>query len=203
MARSLVVIGVSAGGLDAVCTLLGGLPAGCPLSLVVVQHRSKDSDALCEVLAECTPLPISEVTDKMPLEPGHVYLAPPDYHLLLEDGHFSLSTDAPELFSRPSINVAFESAADSYGACVVGLVLTGANQDGARGLARIVECGGHAIVQDPATAEVRTMPTAALREVPAAEVLPLEAIAARLLALHAEAPADPAARAAAPARGRR
>jgi two-component system, chemotaxis family, protein-glutamate methylesterase/glutaminase len=191
MPYSVVVIGVSAGGLDAVCTLLGALPADCPLALVVVQHRSKDSDALCEIFADCTALPVHEVTDKMPLEPGNVYLAPPDYHLLLEDGHFALSTDAPEMYSRPSIDVAFESAADSYGARLVGVVMTGANHDGARGLGRIVECGGHAIVQDPATAEVRTMPVAALGAVPSADVLPLDEIAARLLALHAGATAAP------------
>jgi two-component system, chemotaxis family, protein-glutamate methylesterase/glutaminase len=181
--RTIVVVGASAGGLDATCTLLAGLPEGFRLPVVVIQHRSKDSDALCEVLEDCSALPIHEVMDKTPTEPGNVYLAPPDYHLLLEAGFFSLSTDAPELFSRPSIDVAFESAADTYGAGVVGIVLTGANQDGARGLRHIVEYGGYAIVQEPATAEVPVMPTAALREVPDAEVLPLGAIAGRLVAL--------------------
>jgi two-component system, chemotaxis family, protein-glutamate methylesterase/glutaminase len=183
VARSLVMIGVSAGGLDAVCRLLGHLPPGFRLPIVVVQHRSKDSDALCEVLESCTERPIHEVMDKASIEPGHVYLAPPDYHLLIEDGFFSLSTDAPEMYSRPSIDVAFESAADTYGGAVVGVVLTGANHDGARGLRRIVDAGGVAIVQDPATAEVQVMPTAALRAVPEAEALSLEAIARRLVTL--------------------
>jgi two-component system, chemotaxis family, protein-glutamate methylesterase/glutaminase len=183
MARSLVMIGVSAGGLDAVCTLLGHLPAGLRLALVVIQHRSKDSNALCEVLEACTPLPIHEVVDKTAIEPGHVYLAPPDYHLLVEDGFFSLSIDAPELYSRPSIDVAFESAADACGPEVVGVVLTGANHDGARGLRRIADAGGEVIVQDPTTAEVAVMPTAALRAVPEAAVLTLERIARRLVAL--------------------
>jgi two-component system, chemotaxis family, protein-glutamate methylesterase/glutaminase len=183
VARSVVIVGVSAGGLDAVCTLLGALPRDFGLAFVVVQHRSKDSNALCEVLAECTPLPVHEVTDKTPLAPGEVFLAPPDYHLFLEQGYFSLSLDAPELYSRPSIDVAFESAAESYGAEVVGIVLTGANHDGAKGLRRIVDRGGLAFVQDPATAEVGVMPAAAIKAVPEAEVLPLAGIARRLAAL--------------------
>jgi two-component system, chemotaxis family, protein-glutamate methylesterase/glutaminase len=194
MPRSVVMIGVSAGGLDAVCTLLRHLPADFRMAIVVVQHRSKDSDALCEVLEDCSKLPIQEVVDKAPIEPGHVYLAPPDYHLLLEDGYFSLSTDAPELYSRPSIDVAFESAAEACGAGVVGVVLTGANHDGARGLRCIADVGGVAIVQDPATAEVSVMPTAAVRAVPEAEVLPLQAIGRRLLSLQPDRPTTREAR---------
>jgi two-component system, chemotaxis family, protein-glutamate methylesterase/glutaminase len=186
MPRSVVMIGVSAGGLGAVCTLLRRLPADFRMAIVVIQHRSKDSDALCEVLAGCSALPVQEVMDKMPIEPAHVYLAPSDYHLLVEDGFFSLSTDAPELYSRPSIDVAFESAADSLGAGVVGVVLTGANHDGSRGLRRIVEVGGVALVQDPATAEVAVMPAAAMRAVPEAEVFSLQAMVRRLLALQPE-----------------
>lgn len=184
------MVGVSAGGLDAVCTLLGRLPDDFGMAVVVVQHRSKDSDALCEVLQDCTRLSIHEATDKTSLEPANVYLAPPDYHLLVEEGHVSLSTDAPEMFSRPSIDVAFESAADTYGPRAVGVVLTGANRDGARGLRRIADRGGAALVQDPATAEVSVMPAAALRAVPEAETLTLEGIAARLVALQAP-PARP------------
>lgn len=190
MPRDLVLVGVSAGGLDAVCALLRRLPADFGMAVVVVQHRSKDSDALCEVLQDCTPMGIHEATDKAPLEPGNVYLAPPDYHLLVEEGYFSLSTDAPEMYSRPSIDVAFESAADAYGGRAVGVVLTGANHDGARGLRRIADRGGVALVQDPLTAEVKVMPTAALRAVPEAEVLSLEGIAARLVALQTS-PATP------------
>jgi two-component system, chemotaxis family, protein-glutamate methylesterase/glutaminase len=174
---AIVMIGVSAGGLDALCTLLGGLPADLVPALVLVQHRSKDSDALCEVLQQCTRLPVEEVLDKTALRPGHVYLAPPDYHLLVEQGFFSLSTDAPQLFSRPSIDVAFESAAEAYRERAMGIVLTGANHDGARGLREIAQHGGRVIVQDPATAEVAVMPTAALRAVPEAEVRTLAGIA--------------------------
>lgn len=179
------MIGASAGGLDAVCSILSALPARLGAAVVVVQHRSKDSDALCEVWEGCTDLPVAEATDKMPIEPGYVYVAPPDYHLLVEAGFFSLSVDAPELYSRPSIDVAFESAADSYGGRVVGVVLTGANHDGSRGLRRIVDLGGHAIAQAPETAEVAVMPAAAIRAVPEAEVLLLEEIAGRLHALQA------------------
>lgn len=190
MALEIAMVGVSAGGLEAVCTLLRGLPGDFGMALVVVQHRSKDSDALCEVLQDCTPLAIQEVVDKAPVEPGNVYLAPPDYHTLLEPGYFSLSTDAPVMYSRPSIDVAFESAADVYGPRAAGVVLTGANHDGAHGLRRIVDRGGVALVQDPRTAEVAVMPTAALRAVPGAEVLTLEGIAARLRALQSS-PAVP------------
>jgi two-component system, chemotaxis family, protein-glutamate methylesterase/glutaminase len=181
--REIVMIGVSAGGLDALCRLLGDLPADLRLALVIVQHRSKESEALCEVLAHCSVLPVEEVVDKATISEGHVYLAPPDYHLLVEDGFFSLSLDAPELFSRPSIDVAFESAADAYAGRAIGVVLTGANHDGARGLRRIFERGGYAIVQDPATAEVAVMPAAALRSVPTAEVATLESLPALLVEL--------------------
>jgi two-component system, chemotaxis family, protein-glutamate methylesterase/glutaminase len=188
MERFLVMVGASAGGLEATCTLLKGLPAECNLTFVLVQHRSRDSVALCEVLQDCSDLPIEEVMDKAPVERGRVYLAPPDYHLLLEPGYFSLSVDAPELFSRPSIDVAFETAAEAYGPEVVGIVLTGANHDGSKGLRKIVDRGGYAIVQDPATAEVPVMPAAALRAVPAAEVLRLEDIPRRLFTLQSPTP---------------
>jgi two-component system, chemotaxis family, protein-glutamate methylesterase/glutaminase len=131
MAVEIVMIGVSAGGLDALCTLFGHLPEEFALPVVVVQHRSKDSKALCEVLESCCPLPVEEVVDKADIVPGRVHLAPPDYHLLVEEGFFSLSLDAPEMYSRPSIDVALRSAGDVYGDRVVGVVLTGANHDAA------------------------------------------------------------------------
>jgi two-component system chemotaxis response regulator CheB len=176
----LVVVGASAGGLHALCSLVGGLPAGFEIPVAIVQHRSKDSDLLCDLLQECTALQVCEVSDKEEARPGFVYIAPPDYHLLVDEGSFSLSTEAPVRFSRPSIDVLFESAADAYGMDVVGVVLTGANADGSRGLRRIVEAGGLAVVQDPSTAEVRVMPQAAIRAVPRACVLPLDSIAAHL-----------------------
>jgi two-component system chemotaxis response regulator CheB len=116
------------------------------------------------------------VEDKMPIEHGTVYVAPPDYHTLVEQGFFSLSTEAPVRYSRPSIDVAFGTAADSYGHRTVGVVLTGANSDGAEGLRLISDRGGLAVVQDPETAESPTMPRAAARAVPRARVMPLEEI---------------------------
>jgi two-component system, chemotaxis family, protein-glutamate methylesterase/glutaminase len=181
----LVVIGTSAGGLEALCALLGGLSRGLGLPLLLVQHRSRDSSALCEVLQDCTELRVQEVVDKEPLEPDAVYLAPPDYHVLVERGFLSLTVDEPVAFSRPSIDVAFESAADAYGAQLIGVVLTGANRDGSKGLRRIADAGGHAIVQSAESAEVPVMPAAAAVAVPRAEILPLPAIADRLTALAA------------------
>jgi two-component system chemotaxis response regulator CheB len=185
MPYELVVVGVSAGGLQALCTIVGGLAPGLDLAMIIVQHRSKDSYALCDVLQDCTSIPIQEIVDKEPIEAGHIYLAPPDYHVLVEPGYFSLNVDDPVRFSRPSIDLMFESAADAYGARVIGVVLTGANHDGAWGLRQIADRGGVAIVQDPDTAEVAVMPRAALAAVPGAEVLPVEGVAARILALQA------------------
>lgn len=174
-----VVVGASAGGLHALRTLVAGLPADFELPVIVVQHRAKESELLCELLQECSPMQVQEVTDKMDLGPG-VFVGPPDYHLLVDDGYFSLTTDEPVRYSRPSIDVMFESAVDTYGMDVVGVVLTGANADGARGLRRIADAGGHAVVQDPETAEVRVMPRSALKAVPEACVLPMEEIAGHL-----------------------
>lgn len=183
MNRDIVVIGVSAGGLDAVCEILRGLPQQFGFALIVVQHRSKDSDALCDVLQTCGGMPVHEAVDKGSIEHGTVYLAPADYHLLIDDEGFALSLEAPEFYSRPSIDLTFESVADRFRERAIGVVLTGANRDGARGLRRIVDRGGLAIVQDPSSAEVRVMPAAALQEVPEAEVLPLGQLAARLCSL--------------------
>jgi two-component system chemotaxis response regulator CheB len=183
----LIVVGVSAGGLFALRSLVSALPPGFDIPIAVVQHRSKDSEALCDLLQECTHLRVGEANDKEPVEPGSVYVAPPDYHLLVEPGYFSLSTDEPVRYSRPSIDVMFAAAADAYGADVIGIVLTGANADGSRGLQKIVQRGGYAIVQDPATAEVKVMPQSAIKAVPGACVLPLERIAPHLAAIRGRA----------------
>jgi len=184
----IVVVGTSWGGLAALRTLIAGLPRDFTLPIAVVQHRHKDSDRLLvTLLQERTPLTVCEVEDKQPILPGFLFVAPPDYHLLVEQGHFSLSIDAPVRYSRPSIDVAFTSAADSYGPRAVGIVLTGANADGAEGLSRIAERGGLAVVQSPSTAESPTMPRAALEAVPAARVLPITAIADLLATLPAAA----------------
>jgi two-component system, chemotaxis family, protein-glutamate methylesterase/glutaminase len=178
----LVVVGASAGGLHALRTLVSGLPADFGVPVVVVQHRAKESELLCELLQECSHIPVYEVVDKMDMGRG-VFVGPPDYHLLVDEGFFSLSCDEPVRYSRPSIDVMFESAADTYGMDVVGVVLTGANSDGSRGLRRIVDAGGYGVVQDPETAEVRVMPRAAARAVPEACVLALEEIGPHLAAI--------------------
>ncbi|HEY9908461.1 MAG TPA: chemotaxis protein CheB [Thermosynechococcaceae cyanobacterium] len=181
MGAELVVIGTSLGGLTALKVILGGLAADFTVPIAVVQHRHRDSDhMMSDFLRQFLQLPIVEVEDKDPIVLGHIYLAPPDYHLLVEPGYFALSIDEPVLYARPSIDVLFESAADTYGAGSLGVVLTGTNRDGARGLARIRAAGGQAIVQDPATAEGRVMPEAAIAATPTATVLPLETIAAYL-----------------------
>ena len=185
----IVVVGTSWGGLAALRTLVAGLPKEFMMAVTLVQHRHKDSDQLLRVLLqERSSLEVCEVEDKMPIEHGRVYVAPPDYHTLVERGHFSLSTEAPVRYSRPSIDVTFASAADSYAHRTVGIVLTGANADGSEGLSRISERGGMAIVQDPATAESRAMPEAATRRVPRAKVMPLEAIVAFVSGLPAGVP---------------
>jgi two-component system, chemotaxis family, protein-glutamate methylesterase/glutaminase len=180
----LVVVGTSWGGLAALRTLVGALPASFRMAVTLVQHRHKDSDhVLRALLQERSHLVVCEVEDKMPIEEGHVYVAPPDYHTLVEPGHFALSTEAPVRFSRPSIDVTFNSAADAYGHRVVGVVLTGANQDGASGLQRISELGGLAIIQDPKSAESPTMPAAAQKAVPRARVMSLQRIGEYLASL--------------------
>jgi len=184
-AYDLIVMGASWGGLDAVRTVLRGLPAELRAPVVVVQHRAADSHptALRDLLGAVTPLQVCEADDKCTLDPGHVYTAPPDFHTLVDVGHLELSVDAAVAHSRPSIDVLFESAAESYRDRCVGVVLTGANADGAAGLARIVELGGAAIVQDPESAERPEMPRAALEAVPSATVVPLDAIAGVLVEL--------------------
>ena len=185
----LVVVGTSWGGLAALRTLVAGLPASFMMAAVLVQHRHKDSDHLLRVLLqERSALEVCEVEDKMPLEHGRIYVAPPDYHTLVEPGHFSLSTEAPVRYSRPSIDVTFSSAADSYAHRTVGVVLTGANADGAVGLRQISDRGGMAMIQDPGTAESSTMPAAAMKAVPRARVMPLAELVAYLRELPAGVP---------------
>jgi len=167
--------------------LLGGLPGDFGLPIVIVQHRGKDSDRLLtELLQDTTEMRVCEVEDKEPLVPGTVHIAPANYHVLIDAGYLSLTVEEPVRFSRPSIDVMLSSAADTYGAGAIGVVLTGANEDGAQGLSHIVKRGGRALVQDPRSAEIPIMPAAALKAVPSAEVLPLDALAPRLLELSRE-----------------
>jgi two-component system chemotaxis response regulator CheB len=176
----IIVVGASLGGLHALRRLVSGFPASWPAPVAIVQHRSHDSELLCDLLQDFSALRVAEVLDKQPVVAG-IYIAPPGYHLLVERGYFALSTDEPVQYSRPSIDLLFGSAADSYGAAAAGVVLTGANSDGAAGLRRLARRGGYAIVQDPRTAEAPTMPGAALKAVPLATALPLEEIAPHLL----------------------
>jgi two-component system, chemotaxis family, protein-glutamate methylesterase/glutaminase len=192
----LVVVGCSWGGLEALSVLLADLPADFRLPVVVVQHRTRHpSSVLLHLLAAKSALPVVEADDKEELAGGRVYLAPADYHLLVEDGSLALSVDELVRFSRPSVDVLFESAADAYGAGVIGVVLTGANDDGAAGLLRIHRHGGFGIVQDPETAERPEMPAAAIAAGGADRVAPLEEIG-RLLAELARTPAPTRGRAA-------
>jgi two-component system, chemotaxis family, protein-glutamate methylesterase/glutaminase len=178
VAYELCVIGASWGGLRAVGQLLRGLPQRLDLAFVVAQHRGADSrpGGLEELLQTHSLYPVREAWDKGPIEPAHVYVAPPDYHLLVEPGSFALSIDERVNYARPSIDVLFESASDAYGDRLIGIVLTGANQDGAAGLARIKRRGGVAIVQDPREAEAPAMPAAAIAATQADAVLPLAEI---------------------------
>jgi two-component system, chemotaxis family, protein-glutamate methylesterase/glutaminase len=187
MGYSVVVMGTSWGGLSAMTKLLAGLPQTFPIPIVAVQHRGKDSEKLlAQLLQDATELTVCEIEDKDELCPGRVHLAPANYHVLLESGYASLTIEEPVRFSRPSIDVAFTSAGDTYGAATIGVVLTGANEDGARGLAHIVKRGGRALVQDPKTAEIPIMPQAAIKAVPTAEIVPLNKLASRLLELSRE-----------------
>ena len=174
----LVCMGASWGGLQAVSRVLADLPAEFDLPIAVAQHRHPDSQegTLAALLNSQTNRPVLDVEDKLPIEPRHVYIAPPNYHLLVEPGSFALSVDERIQFARPSIDVLFETAADAYGAGVIGIILTGANDDGALGLARIKEAGGVALIQDPLGAARRTMPDAAIAATVADAILPLEAI---------------------------
>ena len=185
MGCRLAVVGGSWGGLDALGRLLALLQPHPEVAVVAALHRAPNGPdgALVSYLRARSRLPVAEAEDKDEIEPGHVYLAPADYHLLVEPGRFALSIDAPVHYSRPSIDVLFESAADAYGEAVTAVVLTGANDDGCRGLVQIKRRGGLALVQDPATAVRREMPEAAIAAGVADAVLPVEQLAARLNAL--------------------
>ncbi len=180
-----VVIGASAGGVEALLGILPPLSARLAVPVFVVVHLPRDGRSLLVSLfgTRCA-APVVEVEDKMPVVPGTIYFAPPDYHLLIDQGpSLSLSADEPVNWSRPSIDVLFESAVDVYRSRLAGVILTGANDDGAAGLAAVHRAGGIAIVQNPDRAVVPIMPAAALERVAADYVLPLDGIAALLRTL--------------------
>ncbi len=180
-----IVIGVSAGGMEALQKVLTVLDAGFSLPVVIVQHEAATSGGfLAHFLAGKCALPAKQAEDKEKLVPGTIYVAPPDYHLLIEnDRTLALSIDAPVNYARPSIDVLFETAADAYGRALAGVILTGASVDGSRGLKKIKDAGGLTIVQDPQTAEASYMPRAALAAVEVDYVLKLEEIGHFLSAL--------------------
>lgn len=181
MPPPLVVVGASLGGLEALRILLGALPANFPAAIVVVQHRvMEESGELATLLGVRGSLSVGFPLDKESIQAGRVYIAPPNYHLLLEDDHFAYSLDAPENHARPAIDVLFESAAEARGAHVTGIVLTGTGCDGARGLAAIHRRGGLALVQSPEEAIAPEMPLAALAAVPDARQLTLREMGAWL-----------------------
>lgn len=177
-----LVIGGSAGALGAMLRFLPLLPRDFPLPVMIVVHLPPDGESLLATLlnSRCQ-LSVKEAEDKEPISPGVVYIAPPNYHLLVEpDFLLSLSQDDCVLYSRPSIDVLFESAADAYGDALAGIILTGASSDGAAGLKALVDAGGRAYVQDPATAEASAMPEAALAACPNAQIVDLADVAALL-----------------------
>lgn len=180
-----ITIGVSAGGMDALSIIIPGLPPAFPIPVVVIQHVSPHSDNyLTYYLDNISAIKVKEVDEKEKLRPGVVYTAPPNYHVLVEeDETFSLSLEERVNFARPSIDVFFQSAADVYGPHLIGIILTGANNDGSQGLKMIKEQGGLAIVQDPHTAEVDGMPRAAIEATKVDHILTLDQIAPFLVKL--------------------
>ena len=182
-----VVIGGSAGALQALSIILRDLPAGYGLPIFIAVHLPPGrKSVLAEVLQSKCQITVSEAQDKEPIFAGTAYVAPPDYHLLIEkDGTLALSSDEPIFYSRPALDVLFESAADAYGPSLVGVVLSGASGDGAKGLKSIENAGGVAIVEDPGAAYASTMPMAALNACSGAKSFSLDQLAEYLKSLSA------------------
>lgn len=190
--HDIVVAGASWGGLDATRQLLSALPADFAAAVLVVQHRGSDSRAdggYAGLLQRSSKLPVIEPEDRCAIRPGHVYIAPVGYHMLAEGDSIRLSVDERVRWSRPSVDVLFESAADAFGSRVIAVVLTGANDDGARGVEAVVAAGGHAIAQHPERAERPEMPRAAIATGQVQHVLELGEIGPCLVSLCADVPA--------------
>ncbi|MDD8018209.1 MAG: chemotaxis protein CheB [Bacteroidota bacterium] len=177
MQYQLIVIGTSLGGFNALRKIFSALPKNFPVPIVVVQHRDKESDeTFTQFLQKESKLIITETHDKDPIRSGFIYVAPADYHVFVEDNRLCLSLDSPVKFSRPSIDVLFESAAREMKERLIGIILTGANCDGAEGLAAVKARGGFTMVQDPKSAEAPRMPEAAIEACRVDQVVPLEKI---------------------------
>ncbi len=181
MSYKLIIIGSSLGGLSATKTLLAGISDDCVVPIVLVQHREQKAEVsmdnvLTNMIQRYTKRRIEEAEDKTPLNVNRIYLAPADYHLLIEREFIALSADEPVTYARPSIDVAFDSAARTYGSGVIGIVLTGASRDGADGAASIESRGGLVVIQDPLTAEKDTLPKAAVAATRKSNIMQLEEI---------------------------
>ena len=183
--HEVIVMGLSAGGMQALKIVIPALPQSFPLPIAIVQHTASQPESfLAEYLDGISAITVKEAEDKEPIQRGVVYLAPAGYHLLVDpDRCFSLSVDLPVNYSCPSIDVLFESAADAFADSLIGVVLTGANGDGSRGLKAIKDRGGTAIVQNPATAEVPYMPQAAIDATPVDYIVDVEKLVPLLLQL--------------------
>ena len=180
-----IVIGVSSGGMNAMKVMFSLLPKDFNTPVIIVQHIGAHSDSLwIKLLNDKSNLPIKEADEKEKIENGKVYFAPPNYHLLIEkDRTLSLTVDERVNYSRPSIDVLFESAAEAYADKLIGVILTGSNNDGTNGIKRVKECGGLAIVQNPETAESAYMPKSAIAAIKPDYILSLEEITALLIKL--------------------
>jgi len=183
-----IVIGVSTGGLKAIKAILSVLPSEFALSIIIVMHRHKETDGYLErSLDDACKMHVKQADEKEEIKAGIVYVAPPNYHLLIEDNYtFSISVEGPVNYARPSVDVVFESAAEVYREGLIGIILTGANKDGSLGLKKIKEAGGLAIVQTPETSEAAEMPMAAIAAVDPDYVLPLDEIGLLLRKLESE-----------------
>lgn len=186
MTMKFIAIGASLGGTSALQTLLPTVPASWATALALVFHRAQGAgDTLERFLRKYCPLPVQEAQDKTPIQPGHLYYAPADYHLLCEENHFALTTEAAVSYARPSIDVFFESVAEIYREHAAGVLLSGSGQDGAAGLVAIKQRGGLTLVQAPESAECVSMPNAAIATGKIDKVLPLQEIVPFLLKWHA------------------
>jgi two-component system chemotaxis response regulator CheB len=181
-----IVIGSSAGGLNALKTIFRGLSKRFNIPVIIVQHISPDAENyLIQILHDLRKLKVKEADEKERPVPGVAYLAPPNYHLLLEaDRTFTLTIDERVNYARPSIDVLFETAAEAYKDTLIGIILTGANNDGSQGLKKIKDFGGLTIVQDPETAEVESMPRTAIQTAVVDHIIPLNEIASFLNSLN-------------------
>lgn len=180
-----VVVGSSAGGIRALGRLLAPLPNDFPLPIIVVQHLHPNSESyLPKILSANCVLPVKQAEERETIQNSSVYVAPPNYHLLIEEDHsFSLSLEPPVRYARPSVDVMFETAVYAYRNKLIGIILTGANDDGCEGVKQIKKAGGYVIVQDPKTAEAEAMPKAAIAAATVDKILPIEEVGLYLLQL--------------------